>query len=142
MAKLNSMTAGDLAKKQINAVNGAVAAYKAGVQAVKTAPGSAAAAQRDAYLAGVTRNVDKWAQRVGAVTLQQWMDATLTKGAQRLGPGITAATQKITAFWTRWMPTLQSAMATVHAMPKSTFEERLTRMTQMATILHDAAMGR
>lgn len=137
MAKLASMTAQQIAQKQVNAVNAAAAAYKAGVQAVKVAPGQLAAANRDGYLAGVQANVDKWASNVAAVSLQDWIQKTITLGVQRLGPGITAAQDKITKFWNTWVPILTSAVNQVKAMPKATFEQRLARMNSMANLLHE-----
>lgn len=138
MAKLRGMTAADVAKKLINNVGAAGNNYIAGVMGVTEAPGLAAMDQSLAYLQGVQDNVDKWRRNVGNVTLQDWQAACKNKGAGRLAAGIQAAQKKIQAFWQNWMPILQNAQATVRAMPKATFQDRMARMTAMATLLHQA----
>lgn len=141
MARLAGMTPGQIAQKQVNAVNAAANAYMQGINSVQRAPGEMAAANKAGYLQGVQSAVDKWAAKVAAVTLVEWKDAAIKKGAARLGQGVTAAQKKINDFWTRWYPILQGAQQQVRGMPKTTFQERLARMTQMASLLHQQAQA-
>lgn len=127
----------EIASKQITNVSASTDAYRKGIQRVTVAPGAAAAAKRDKYLNGVTSNVDKWAANVSKVTLQQWSQAALDKGANRLGTGISAARDKITAFWTDFLPYLSNVQSQVAAMPSDTFEQRVQKMVSNAQQLHN-----
>ena len=85
----------DAAAKWAQNLGAAGTAYTAGVQAVQTAPGAAAAAASDRYLAGIQANVNKFKANVGAVSLADWQNAAVTKGAPRLATGATAAQPKV-----------------------------------------------
>ena len=74
-----------------NTTNG-VPNYKAGIGAVTESPGIRAAAQKDAWLAGINANADKWSQRMNDMPLQRWKDAALNKGANRIPDGVKQAT--------------------------------------------------
>lgn len=134
------LTAAQITDKQVAAVSAATTAYTTGVRAVQTAPGALAAQHQDKYLAGVQANVGKWAQHVAAVSLTDWQNAAVTKGAPRLGSGITAAKPKITAFWNRFLPYLQQVQQSVSQMPTTTFDQRIAKMVASATQLHNFSM--
>jgi hypothetical protein len=71
--------------------------WAAGINAVDQAPGIAAAAAKDRYVAGVTQNADKFAARVSAVTLADWKNMSVSKGQSRLASGATAGQAKYQA---------------------------------------------
>ena len=136
MANKTLPSAQDIAAKQIQNVSASTAAYRAGISRVTVAPGAQAAAKQDKYLNGVQANVAKWASNVAKVTLQQWSAAALDKGAQRLGTGIAAARDKITAFWSDFLPFLSNVQGQVAAMPSDTFEQRIQKMVSNAQMIH------
>lgn len=107
---------------------------KAGVEAVKTAPGAAAAAAKGAYLAGVQANVTKFARNVAAVTKEQWQSDFITKGLPRIATGAQAAQPKMANFMTQFIPFLQRTVPTLP--PRGTFQQNVARMNQMVTAAH------
>lgn len=110
--------------------------YEEGIRAVTASPMEAAANRSAEYVAGVQEAVrsGKWQRGLRAVTLQEWQNRAIEIGAQRLQTGATANVGKVRAFLAEWLPFLQRNVTQVRAMPKSTFEERVQRMVQMATL--------
>jgi len=106
----------------------ATQSYKDGIQGVSVAPGQAAARQKGAYTAGVTANADKWARRVGQVSLQDWQAAAAGKGADRFAGGVQAAQSKMQAFMQDFLPKVQQIAANLP--PRGTLEANIARMTQ------------
>ena len=98
-----------VAQKWAQNLGAAGPSITAGVQAVQQAPGAAAARQKAVWAQNVVNSQNKWAQRVAAVTLSEWQDAMLNKGAPRIGQGATAAVPKMTAFMTRLLPYVENA---------------------------------
>lgn len=91
---VTNVDAGTLAANWQAKLAGATDRMTAGAQAVTTPPGQAAAAAKDAYLAGVNASVNIWAQKVSAVTTQQWQTAYIQKGLPRVAAGASAAQAK------------------------------------------------
>lgn len=115
-------------EKQIrNAANGATA-YSDGVRDVKEAPGAKAARKKDKYKANVMASVDKWAENVGAVSLQEWAEATTGKGAERFASGVEAARPKILAFQQQFQPFVDGVKKELDAMPDATPDQREQKM--------------
>lgn len=135
------MSASDIADKLISRGNSAGEAYRKGIQSVQTAPGQLAAQKKQKYLDGVNRNVDKWAANVAAVSLADWANAAINKGAANLGSGLTHARPKIIAFWNQFGPFLSNAMSTVQSMPTDTYEQRKARADRMMDLLHQFRMS-
>lgn len=106
----------------------------AGINAVQVAPGQAAARQKAAYTAGVAANADKWASRVGAVSLQDWKDAAINKGVQRIATGATAAQPKMAAAMAKLLPQIASAVAALPA--RGGIDQNLQRSNQFARAMH------
>jgi len=117
--------------------------YQAGVQRVQTAPGQLAAAKEQKYQAGVAQAVatGKWRRNVGAVSLQQWQDAALNKGAQRLATGAQAAQSKMAAAGARILPMIDAVKAEVDRMPDNTLEDRIAKASAFARGLNKRASG-
>lgn len=99
-----------------------------GVNAVQTAPGAKAAAQKAVYVANVVANQDKWARKVGAVSLPSWKDSMITKGIPRIGQGATAAQPKFANFMTQLLPAIQSSVNSLP--PRGGLDANIARMTQ------------
>lgn len=106
----------------------------AGVNAVTVAPGMAAAKQKAVYLANVQANADKWARNVGAVTLQDWQNAFVTKAIPRIASGATAAQPKMEAFMTKLLPFQQNALQSLP--PRGTYEQNKNRATSWMDKMH------
>lgn len=114
--------------------SGAAAKYEAGINAVTTAPGQLAAAQKNAYVAGVQNNANIWASKVAAVDLQTWKNAATTTGSQRLQTGAAKGQPKMQAFMTAFLPDLSNI---VNGLPaRGDFGANMQRFTQYATALH------
>jgi hypothetical protein len=124
----------DAASNWVTGMSGATARYTAGVQAVKVAPGSLAAAAAGRWAANVAAAQGKFSTNVAKVTLQAWQNAAATKGAPRLASGAQAAQPKMQAFMTNFIPALTNI---VNGLPAGgTFEANLNRFTSYANALH------
>ena len=102
-----------------------------GVQAVTQSPTARAAAADVKYLAGVQRGVAKWKSRLNAVTLSEWQTAMVEKGLPRVAQGAMAAEGKVSNFMTQFLPYVDTAAATVRAMPNLTLEDAVNRAAAM-----------
>jgi hypothetical protein len=113
---------------------------RAGVMSVTQAPGAAAAQAKALWVQQVMNSADKWAQRVGAVTLPQWQDAMLNKGLGRIADGAQKAIPKMTDFMNQFLPHVEAGARQVRAMPKGSLEASIQRASAM--IRHNAAFQR
>lgn len=119
------------AKWAANTKNGQKA-YEAGIQAVDTSPMEAAAAKQDKYLQGVQDAVNNGTYAAGlrSVSMQDWKQQCLTKGAKRISDGVTAATPKMQQTMQQLMPQIAAISAAVRAMPDTTESDREARMIE------------
>lgn len=101
--------------------------------AVTTAPGVKAAAVKNLWLQRVTASADKWAARVGAVSLGDWQTSMIEKGLPRISQGAQAAQPKVEAFMADFLPFLDAGVAKVRAIPKGDINASIARMTAMVT---------
>jgi predicted transcriptional regulator len=97
-----------------NNLGGATARMQAGAQAVTTAPGQAAAAQQSTWLANVTASAPRWAQKVAAVSLNEWQTAYVQKGLPRVATGAQAAQPKFAQTLSR---IIQAEKSIVSSLP-------------------------
>lgn len=132
-------------EKWLRRMQGAGTDYTNGVMRVTQAPGQAAARNVDGYVNGVQRSVanGKWQQNVAAVSLPDWQQAAVTKGAQRLAQGAQAAVQKVQAAHERIGPMIDRAQADIANMDRSTPEARIQRATAfMTSMMNQGNSGR
>ena len=115
-----------LARWTTNAGN-ATQAYKDGVARVSQDPGMLAAAQKNAYVQGVTSNADFWAKRV-QTGLPNWQAAASGKGGDRYSGGIQAGQQKMGAFLDKFVPRAQAIAKALP--PRGTDAQNEQRMLQ------------
>lgn len=101
----------------------------AGINAVTTAPGQAAARQKAVYVQNVANSADKWAQRVANVTLQDWQNAAISKGVGRVASGATAAEPKMVNFLTQFLPYVEAARNALP--PRGNLEQNIARSVAM-----------
>lgn len=125
------LTPEEASKKQVRNLSNSVEDIRRGVNAVTDSPTEKAANAQDNYVAGIQRAVadGKWQRGLRRITLQQWKDAFLNKGLNRIAPGAQAAQGKVEAFYREFFPHIQSAQDEVDRLPKATLEDSITRMT-------------
>lgn len=127
----------DAAQSWASGMAGATTKYTAGINAVKVSPGQLAAAASELWAQNVAASKSKFAQNVAKVTLQQWQNAAVTKGAPRLASGASAAQPKFQAFMQSFIPVLSNV---VSALPAGgTFEANMARSMAYAQALHAQA---
>jgi hypothetical protein len=133
------VTATQAADKLIKRLTQATADVTAGVEQVTVAPGLAAAEAADLMLIRLTESITsgRWAQAVGSVTLQEWRTAMLKKGVPRIAAGIQASKGKLEKFYAQLLPAVDSAVATIDAMPRTTLEDRINRSSQFQRIMSE-----
>lgn len=102
-----------------------------GANAVQKAPGLAAAAAADKWLAKVTASKAKFAARVSSVSLQSWQQSYINVGIPRVAQGAQAKQAKVTAFMDQFLPYLSTGLQTIDAMPNTTLEDGIARATAM-----------
>lgn len=128
------------AQDWVNGLSAKTEKAKAGAQAVKMAPGQAAANNKAGYVAGVQQNVDKWARNVGRVTREQWIDAFVNKGVPRMALGAQQAQTKMAAVFQQLFPHIERSVASLP--PRGTFEQNKARANAMMDAMHGFKMTR
>lgn len=140
---VDALQPGAIAATWIARVRDGAAKYKVGIQATKVNPMALAAAQQGFWaqrVAEAARN-NKFANALNRVRFTDWQQMALTVGADRLANLPDAKRQKTQAFWTRWLPTLQSVTKQVQSMPNATYADRRARALAQMDGLHNAAMA-
>lgn len=112
------------------------ASYTAGINAVQTAPGQLAAAQKGLYVANVTAAANTWATKVASISLQDWKNAATTTGAQRLATGAAKGAPKMQAFMVSYLPKLSGIVDSLP--PRGQFSQNVQRLNTYLTQLHEA----
>lgn len=97
----------------------------AGVQAVTVAPGQAAARQAQVWAQNTAAAQAKYAKNVAAVSLQDWQNAVLTKGVQRVASGATAAQGKMANAMSQILPQIASIVQSLP--PRGTTDQNIAR---------------
>lgn len=127
---MTSLTPDQIAASWAQALGAATTKITAGVNAVQVSPGAAAARNKQAYIANVTANVDKWASRSAAVTVEQWRTATTTKGIPRIASGAQAAQSKFSAFMQQLLPYVARQVASLP--PRGNLDANIARSAAFA----------
>lgn len=124
-------------EKWATRLSGATAEISAGIDRVTVAPGQKAAAKKDKWLQNVQASQDKWAARVGAVSLESWKNAAKTIGVQRISTGAQAKKAKFGSFIREFSSHLDALDSKLAGMPDTTFEQRMQRMIEAARHNHN-----
>lgn len=109
----------------------AVPDYTAGVNRVTVAPGVKAAAQQDAFAAGIAEAIQsgRWARNVSKVGLEDWKDKAAKVGSARISAGVDAATPKMQDTVTKLLQTVAAGQASIANTPRGNLEQNIARMT-------------
>lgn len=129
-------TAADAASRWQAGFSAAGPRWAAGIQAVTTAPGVAAAAAVDRYTAGVMASSQKYASRVAAVTLQQWKDVSVQKGQGRLQSGAQAGLAKYQSGIQKVLDAQRSIIPGLP--PRGSVAQNIARSSAFQQAMHDA----
>lgn len=117
--------------KWLSNLSGAQERMQQGAMSVQTAPGAAAAAAADKWLAKVTQAKAKFAANVGRVSLADWQNSYINVGIPRVSQGANAKQAKFAAFFDEFLPYLQRGLQTIDKMPSTTLEDGIARATAM-----------
>lgn len=103
----------------------------AGVNAVKTAPGVAAASQANLMLQNLTASVTsgQWAKAVSAVSLQSWQTAMTQKGIPHIAQGVAGAQANKVPQITALLNAVDNSVASIANLPKGGLENNIARAT-------------
>ena len=100
-----------------------------GVENVSVSPMEKAAKSKDKLIANFTKAVNdgKWERGLRRVTLEDWKNAFLTKGIDRIASGAMAAKPKMVAFYTKLFPFQNTLLSKVEGMPNVTLDQAIAR---------------
>ncbi|KKL99514.1 hypothetical protein LCGC14_1813700 [marine sediment metagenome] len=129
------LTPEEYADKQARNLKNSLQDIRDGIGRVTTAPGTAAVAQQDKMRTKVLESIDSglWASKTRAVSLQEWQQAALQKGVDRIPAGIDAAHDKQVQMASRLLPIVDAAAQKARQMPKVTLQDSIARMTSFVT---------
>jgi hypothetical protein len=132
------------AQKWAQNLSASTTSIQAGVNAVQTAPGQAAAEHQALMKAKLNAAIDsgKWAARVSSVTTAEWKQAMLTKGLPRVASGAQAALPKYQSFANDFYPVAAQVSQEVSQMPKNSIEDSLARVRVAITRFSDFGKNR
>lgn len=138
------LTPDQVAEKWARRAGAASADYAAGIARVTTAPGQQAAAKAQKAAQGYADAIasGRWAKKVGAVSLTDWQQSAVNKGAPRFAQGVSAAQPKMAAAMAIVLPMVDSAKASVANMDDSTVEGRINKAAAFQRKMHELANRR
>jgi len=124
-------TAADASKSWAAGMASSTDKIKRGIMAVTESPTEKAANAVDRQVQGVIRAAQsgKTAGSLRRVSLQEWKDAAIQKGLNRIGAGATQAQGKFTNFMSQFLPFLQQGVQSLP--PRGDLEANINRATQM-----------
>lgn len=124
-------TSAQAVEKWLTNLGSAGPRMQSGAMSVTVAPGQAAAAAADKWLARVTQAKAKFASRVASVSLQDWQNSYINVGIPRVAQGAQAKQAKFSAFFDQFLPYLNTGLQTIDKMPNTTLEDGIARATAM-----------
>lgn len=122
-------TPDEAARDWANALNNSTAKIQRGIERVTVAPTMQAAAKKDKMKQRLNAAIDsgKWEAGLRRVSLEQWKEAAINKGVQRIGAGATAAINKQTDFYQKLFPFQASLQDKIKQMPDLTLADAKAR---------------
>jgi hypothetical protein len=115
--------------------------FSEGVQATQVDVVGRAVAAQSKLLTNFQQAVTsgRWARGLQDRGTAGWKAATLAK-ASNYSTGVAAGVDDYQRAMQTWLPIIQSAAASVKAMPNTSFNDSIARMTAYATALHNAKL--
>jgi predicted transcriptional regulator len=131
MAKNMTMTPTEFQEKHARRLKGAVQDIRTGIEKVTESPTAKAAAKETKMVQNLQAAVSsgKWRAGLNRVSLQQWKDAAINKGLNRIAAGVDGSKDKVIAFATDLLAHEASLQGTVNKMPDLTIEDSISRAT-------------
>lgn len=122
-----------VADRWVSRLSGSTDRIRQGVQAVTTSPTQQAAAAVATWQARLAQpeTAAKFQRNLQRITLADWQSAMINKGLPRIPTGAAAARDKMTQFFTQFLPYEHNVAQQVHQMPKTTLEDRIQRAVAM-----------
>lgn len=119
----------EFAEKWQRRMKNAVEDMRQGIQRVNEAPTAKAAAKADKMLAKITEAVQSgvWSERLRKVGLEDWRQAILNKGLQRVASGVDGATDKVQDFAQQLLQHIDAGLNQIRQMPDMTIEDSVNR---------------
>ncbi len=123
------VSANEFAEKWQRRMKNAVEDMRQGIQRVNEAPTAKAAAKADKMLAKITEAVQSgvWSERLRKVGLEDWRQAILSKGLQRVASGVDGATDKVQDFAQQLLQHIDAGLNQIRQMPDMTIEDSVNR---------------
>lgn len=124
------LTPAEAAEKWGRRLKGATSDIRDGVDRVTEAPGKKAAEKVDKWVAKMTDTEvqNKWARRVGAVSLEDWKTQMKDVGVGRIAAGVEAEIPDMGDFYTEVFPYIERGQSEVEKLPDISLEDSITRM--------------
>jgi hypothetical protein len=133
----NNMSGADFAAKWANRLSNSTAEITRGVDSVTEAPSARAVKKQAKLIANwnAAINNGKWAQKLGAVTLEDWRSAMKNKGISRIATGANEATAKMADFGTKLLNYQQANLPKIYSLPDTNQGETKARMNAWFDIM-------
>lgn len=113
--------------------------WAAGVQGVTVAPGQLAARAKNLYAQNTAAAVDRFAANSAAVTREDWINQTITKGQPRLASGAQAAQPKVEQVFGKLFPFIDRVRQGLP--PRGDIEQNINRAAAFARGMHAYKTG-
>jgi len=128
MAKL---TAEQFREKHARRLKQSVDDIRTGIERVTESPTAKAATKVDKMRTNLLAAIDsgKWANRLKAVSLEEWKRKTVDVGINRIAAGIDGAAGKVENFAGQLLPFQDKLKKDLERMPDVTLEDNISRMT-------------
>lgn len=130
MANQVKVTPDEFAARWGTQLKGSIERIREGIQRVDVAPGKAAAAAADKWQASISSAAtkEKWRRRIGAVTLEEWQSAMISKGLIRIASGVDAAQGKMATYGALLIAHQNTLLRELDGMADVTLEDSISRM--------------
>lgn len=104
---------------------------RSGVERVTVSPGKSAAAHADKWHAAISAQAtkEKWARRIGAMSLTDWQSAMIDKGVGRIATGVDAAQGKMAEYGAKLIAHQNVLLGELDGMADVTLEDSIIRAT-------------
>lgn len=115
MAKKVRVNEAEFVQRWKQGMQGAGQRYREGIEAVDESPTEKAADQKSVWIAQIQANADKWERNLRAVTLSDWKNAAVNKGAANLTGSVDVAEPKVRRNAGRIISAIDRALASMPA---------------------------